>query len=907
MGESFGTYSIGADDELLAIVTSANIACGFHAGDPNVMRRTVERAVQHGVAVGAHPGLPDLAGFGRRMMNLSYDEVFDAVAYQIGALEAFARVAGTTLRHVKPHGALYNMAARDEHLADAIARSVHAVNPALILVGLAQSTLTRAGEQAGLRVAHEAFADRTYQADGSLTPRSQPNAIYSTSAEAAQQAVMIATQGMVCIAGSDNTVSVKADTICIHGDTPKATAFANAIRSALEHQDIIMKSLLSCLIIILVCLPARSQQVWQRAGSPPPRVSSIIATQDGILGCSTSAGPFFSIDSGNTWIYATAAPFGKFTTAVDAIASRRLFCFGTTLMRSDDNGRTWQQTALGGTPDFITAVATTTSGTVLLRLAANSVRRSTDNGTTFTTVATLTKADSTLLAQSALVVTTCTLGRYSFAATEQGVLRREEDPRRDPSFPVFVWKPVNTGLQSVLDALTVVPGSGILTNRSWRSTTKGGGNGDVWTMFGNDDTGVMRSASSFTANGTLFATSTNAVLRSSNNGDSWRFVTPMLPLNAVPYVDAKSGVALPVFVSPDKTDIVFARDTTTRLLRPSLVSTSGTDGSGWATFAVSGLPDNVSFTRLFFGKTSGNGSAPAFATDAIFNRSVLYRSTDAGRSWRGLTSVGQVPKRLAVNPVTGTIVLAGNPSLRSTNNGDTWGLSRGLPTSSDAVSVFVGTSGGVLYANVKNQGLYRSVDDGITFNRTTNGLPDEVFAIAESADRVVLALTPRGVYRSTNAGETWSAFNTGLEGIGNNEIALYPTLYPTSLSFDEAGGAWLGTTRGAYRVTRASLTDVAVKNDEPKNAQNSAVLHCVIAPNPCNDVLRVSYTLQASSAVRLELTSLRGERVALVKHSLSEAGSHEERFDITQLPAGVYWCTIQTGTAAVTRQIVVLR
>src|ERR1700759_134655 len=177
MGESFGAWTMGQDDAVLAHVTSANIACGFHAGDPSPMRRTVAAAAKHGVAIGAHPSLPDLAGFGRREMRVSPDETYAMTLYQIGALAAVARVAGAALHHVKPHGALYNMAAKDRALADAIANAVHDFDASLILVGLADSELTRAGNAIGLAVAHEAFADRRYEADGSLTPRREADAV----------------------------------------------------------------------------------------------------------------------------------------------------------------------------------------------------------------------------------------------------------------------------------------------------------------------------------------------------------------------------------------------------------------------------------------------------------------------------------------------------------------------------------------------------------------------------------------------------------------------------------------------------------------------------------------------------------------------------------------------------------
>ncbi|MFN0040267.1 MAG: LamB/YcsF family protein [Burkholderiales bacterium] len=233
MGEGFGAWSMGDDAALLEHVTSANIACGFHAGDPGSMRRTVALAIQKNVAVGAHPSLPDLQGFGRRSMNVSADEVRDLVIYQIGALDGFARVLGGRLTHVKPHGALYNMAARDGSLARAIAEAVKAFDPTLILFGLSGSELPRAGKAAGLRVACEVFADRAYLSDGSLAPRGRPDAMIRDVATALAQVRRMIHDG--CVRSVDNIdVPIHADTLCIHGDQPDAVEFARSIRAALD-------------------------------------------------------------------------------------------------------------------------------------------------------------------------------------------------------------------------------------------------------------------------------------------------------------------------------------------------------------------------------------------------------------------------------------------------------------------------------------------------------------------------------------------------------------------------------------------------------------------------------------------------------------------------------------------------
>ena len=216
------------DDLLLDGVTSANIACGFHAGDPGLMRRTLERALAKGVGAGAHPGLRDPGGFGRKATAIDPEEAHDLTLYQVGALRAFGPI-----RHVKAHGALYNMAAKDAALAQALARAVRDADPALILVGLAGSEMIRAGKALGLAVAEEAFADRGYRADGTLVPRGEPGALVESADEAARRAVRMAKEGKVrAVDGTD--VAIRADTICVHGDTPGAAGLARRIREALE-------------------------------------------------------------------------------------------------------------------------------------------------------------------------------------------------------------------------------------------------------------------------------------------------------------------------------------------------------------------------------------------------------------------------------------------------------------------------------------------------------------------------------------------------------------------------------------------------------------------------------------------------------------------------------------------------
>ena len=240
VGESFGIYTIGQDSVLLPHITSANVACGFHAGDPGVMRATVAIAKQHNVAVGAHPGFPDLAGFGRRDMSATPREVEDFVVYQVGALAAVAAAQGVRLQHVKAHGALFNMAVANSSLADAIARATAAVDRALILFGLPGSELIRAGERAGLRTAAEVFADRAYEPDGTLVSRRKPGAVIPDPDTVVTRVVrMAADRTVVAVDGS--VVPLELDTICVHGDTPGAADLAARIRAALQASGVKVK------------------------------------------------------------------------------------------------------------------------------------------------------------------------------------------------------------------------------------------------------------------------------------------------------------------------------------------------------------------------------------------------------------------------------------------------------------------------------------------------------------------------------------------------------------------------------------------------------------------------------------------------------------------------------------------
>lgn len=237
MGEAFGNYPMPNDAVLMDYITSANIACGFHAGDPEVMQHTVFMAIKKGVAIGAHPGLPDLQGFGRRELKISANEAYQITLYQIGALHGFVKAAQGKLHHVKAHGALYNMAAKDAALAKAIVEAVQDFDPSLILYGLAGSEMIAAAQKIGLKTASEVFADRTYQNDGSLTPRSQPDALITDEQQSVNQVMLMVKQQQVISTGK-NSIPLKAETLCLHGDGAHAVSFAKLIHEKLRSEGI---------------------------------------------------------------------------------------------------------------------------------------------------------------------------------------------------------------------------------------------------------------------------------------------------------------------------------------------------------------------------------------------------------------------------------------------------------------------------------------------------------------------------------------------------------------------------------------------------------------------------------------------------------------------------------------------
>lgn len=241
MGEAFGNYPMPNDDLLLDYISSANIACGYHAGDPEVMQHTVSAAHKKGVAIGAHPGLPDLQGFGRREMKISANEAYQITLYQIGALYAFVKAAGAKLHHVKAHGALYNMAGRDAKLAQAIVQAVHDFDATLILYALAGSEMIVAAKRSGIVTASEVFGDRTYQDDGSLTPRDQPNALITDAGQSINQILMMVRDQQV-ISVNKKTVPLRSETLCLHGDGAHAVEFAKMAREKITAEGISIKA-----------------------------------------------------------------------------------------------------------------------------------------------------------------------------------------------------------------------------------------------------------------------------------------------------------------------------------------------------------------------------------------------------------------------------------------------------------------------------------------------------------------------------------------------------------------------------------------------------------------------------------------------------------------------------------------
>ena len=242
LGESFGNYKLGMDEEILKYVSSANVACGWHAGDPLVMEETVALAKKSGVAVGAHPGFPNLMGFGRRNMAVTPEEAKAYIKYQLGALYAFTQSQGVKIQHVKPHGALYNMAAVDEKLARAMCEAVYEVDKDIIFMGLAGSKMIDAAKEVGLKAASEVFADRAYNDDGTLVSRKLPGAVIKDKELAIRRVVRMVKEGKVeSINGKD--ISIQADSICVHGDNPKALEFVRNIRETLQSEGVEIRNL----------------------------------------------------------------------------------------------------------------------------------------------------------------------------------------------------------------------------------------------------------------------------------------------------------------------------------------------------------------------------------------------------------------------------------------------------------------------------------------------------------------------------------------------------------------------------------------------------------------------------------------------------------------------------------------
>jgi UPF0271 protein len=238
LGESYGAFTVGNDAKIMPYITSANIACGFHAGDPKTIANTINLAKKHKVAVGAHPSFPDLMGFGRREMQLTQEEAKDYTIYQVSAVQGFARAAGTGLQHVKPHGSLYNMTVKDEELSRAIVEAVHALKDDLIVFAPPKSVLAKAASKAGLRVAHEFFADRAYNPDGSLVSRKQADAVIQEPRKVVERAIKAVKEETILAANGETLNIGEVHTICVHGDTPSAVRLAEALKKGLAKASV---------------------------------------------------------------------------------------------------------------------------------------------------------------------------------------------------------------------------------------------------------------------------------------------------------------------------------------------------------------------------------------------------------------------------------------------------------------------------------------------------------------------------------------------------------------------------------------------------------------------------------------------------------------------------------------------
>ncbi|MEB7461321.1 5-oxoprolinase subunit PxpA [Staphylococcus succinus] len=237
LGEAFGNYSFGGDEQIIPHITSANVACGFHAGDQHVMNQTIKRAKEHNIGIGAHPGLPDLQGFGRRNMDLSPDEIYDIVIYQLGALSGFCKIHNVKINHVKPHGALYQMGARDKDIAHAIAQAVYDFDESLYYVGLSNTLLISEAQKIGLKTASEVFADRRYEDDGQLVSRKADDALITDTKEAIAQVVKMVKSKSV-ITKNNREINIEADTICVHGDGAHALEFVSEIKERLSKEGV---------------------------------------------------------------------------------------------------------------------------------------------------------------------------------------------------------------------------------------------------------------------------------------------------------------------------------------------------------------------------------------------------------------------------------------------------------------------------------------------------------------------------------------------------------------------------------------------------------------------------------------------------------------------------------------------
>lgn len=909
MGESFGAYTIGCDESIMPFVSSVNIACGFHGGDPSVMRATVERAAEHGVAIGAHPGLQDMVGFGRREMAINAEQVFDIVLYQIGSLEGFLRRSGVHMTHVKPHGALYTMAARNDtrgtELSEAIVQAIHTFAPQLVLVGPPNSSLVRSGERQGLRVALEGFCDRAYQANGSLLPRSHPMAVYGAGLmtpdegvqRASKQAVSIATEQTATTLDGES-VPVQVHTLCIHGDTPHAANIATAVRNALAEAGVMVCSMASVLaqrgaIVLFLTLstlmivsvqaqqrlqPASQAVFWQRVAledfmdttgaagdsalpvnptdhqpsarvrlQPPSAVLVRLATDDGFLFLEAGRERFRAYTLSSVLSSAYRAPLlsdDRIVVGYDGLT----YVYGTrTLSRLRDS-------VLSGAP--------ASSNDVLPRLR-------------------VLRNDILTLPPSRRW--------YPFNT----LVSR------------FLLPPLSAGRGGAASSDTELPRDSLQS----------------LIIFSNDTTERMLRPS--------------LVHQSSNSGISWSMSAASGLPDAVGFVRAavsvEKGFTTATAQAALQREVLYCADDVGK--RPALYR-SFSGGASWTELASIGR-----YPR-YWGLNSSTGTL--FAASLSAAGLTLLRSTDRGESWRLIEGLSVHRARQTHEASPGAVSFLSSP--------------RALFVNIRRVGLFRSTDDGITFVRV-TPALPSSAGEALpVIPSAGNGIAD-VFSVVQSPDGSLYALSVDAVWFSANDGDAWRLLSEGLpsKSEAQGEFAVL------SLAFDRFNHdvvPYLLTTRGIYRLqprigTRVDGAEQAVlqqqssKKSATTGTNSSSVQSLLlptitmIRPNPAlaTDVLTVQYCWgeRALHALRLHPYELRSLRVVLVdvlgRTVLEQPidGSHQyvqgeqnisrnlgqnteksykDDTDCStasilrhNLPAGVYWCFLQSSSAQLSAAI----